>query len=149
MIVYEAAGQFYVFLSCVFLGAVLGVLWRLTHLSFRRREAMQSAERQDKPENLKVRKAIIRRLRLFKASVAAGDVLFCALALPVVFFGLLWICYGSLRLYCFAGILTGFFLWRSTTGLVVDNFVNRMYNKIQEKILSRKIGKENGGKQNG
>jgi len=155
MFIYEAAGQIYIFLSCVFLGAGLGVLRIITHLVKvkSKKEKVRSedgkfcaldcsAVRHAKTEEhatveTKGKKTNARRL-LLGSTVVLGDILFVALAVPAVFFGLLWVCYGAVRFYCFLGILAGFFLYLNTLGLVVDNVVNGMYNKLKEKVRSKK-----------
>lgn len=103
-------GQIKVFFACVFLGGCLYLLYRLTHI----------------PRGKS------------KVGVAARDALFCVAAFFAVWFGLLYICDGSLRLYRVAGLALGYFLCAKTLGFYVDTALSRLYNLLDRKKLLRK-----------
>ncbi len=107
---FETANQFWIFISCVFLGGCIFFLYKFTHFV---------------PFNK-------------KWQIAIADVIFGVLAFFAVWLGLLYICCGSLRWYCFAGIAAGFWLALKTLGFCIDICVFRLYNFVITKINKRK-----------
>lgn len=99
---FDTAFQTQIFFICVFLGACAGLLFSLN-------------------KNLPLKN---------KWVAAAFDVIFSATAFAVVWFGLLNLCFGIMRWYCFAGILLGFFAFKRCVGEVIDICFAKMYNTL-------------------
>lgn len=110
---FETLNQIWIFLSCVFLGGCIFLLYKIFHLY---------------PPSKKWLTAI-------------ADVGFSCAAFVVVCIGLLYICCGSLRWYCFAGIALGFFLCKKSLGDCIDIFILRLYN-LFTKIKNKRVKDE-------
>lgn len=101
------------FVFCVFLGGCIYLIYRLTHLV---------------PAD-GVRGAIC-------------DVVFCLFAFSAFAAGLLFVCWGRLRLYSVAGAALGFWLAKKCWGACIDIFALKLYN-LSEKAR-QKAGKRAG-----
>lgn len=107
---FEAANQFWVFLACVFLGGCIFFVYKFTHF-------------------LPLGK---------KWQIAVADVIFCICTFFAVWLGLLYICCGSLRWFCFVGIAVGFYFAAKTLGFYIDICFFRLYNFVTIKLSKRK-----------
>ncbi|MBE5749185.1 MAG: hypothetical protein E7344_06140 [Clostridiales bacterium] len=104
--------QPWVFLSCVFLGGLVYLAYKLTHA--------------------KVCK------NLFLLSLQ--DVAFCAITFFVLWQGLLFVNCGQLRWFCVAGILLGYLFALNTVGVCVDIFCAKLYNFFIKQKGNKKDG---------
>ena len=107
---FETANQFWVFLACVFLGGCIFFIYKLTHI-------------------IPLKK---------KWQLAIADVIFCIFTFFAVWLGLLFICCGSLRWFCFVGIAAGFYIASKTLNFCIDICIFRLYNLVITKINKRK-----------
>ena len=96
----DTCAQPWVFFVCVFLGGVVYLVYKTTHLI------------------------------LFKNKIllAIQDVVFCAITFFVLWRGLLFVNCGQIRLFCLVGIMIGFVVASKIFGVCVDNIVLKMYN---------------------
>ena len=104
--------QLWVFLSCIFLGGVVYLVYKLIHPVLAKNKILLHLQ----------------------------DLVFCVVAFFVLWRGLLFANCGQIRWYCVAGLLIGYLFALKTVGVCVDNLCAKLYNFFIKQKDSKKDG---------
>ena len=108
----DSVVQLWVFLSCIFLGGVVYLAYKLIHPVLAKNKILLHLQ----------------------------DLVFCVVAFFVLWRGLLFANCGQIRWYCVAGILIGYLFALKTVGVCVDNLCAKLYNFFIKQKDSKKDG---------